>query len=77
LLYDHIDIHKLTPKIDKVKAFTKWLSDKQISAKRGNLGYIAIFGSLEKNVFPGPNFMEIWTLVDHDIRNKFSFGSGY
>jgi hypothetical protein len=50
LLYDHIDMHKLTPKIQEAIAFTKWLSDKQISAKRAvwNLGYIAIFGPLEQ-----------------------------
>jgi hypothetical protein len=34
LLYDLIDMHKLTHKIEEVIAFTKWLSDKQISAKR-------------------------------------------
>jgi hypothetical protein len=34
LHYDHVDMHKLTPTIDEVIAFTKWLSDKQISAKR-------------------------------------------
>jgi hypothetical protein len=33
LLYDLIDMHKLTHKIEVI-AFTKWLSDKQISAKR-------------------------------------------
>jgi hypothetical protein len=50
LLYDLIDMHKLTPKIEEVIVFTKWLSDKQISAKRAvwNLGYIAIFGPLEQ-----------------------------
>jgi hypothetical protein len=32
--YDHIDMHKLTLKIQEVIAFTKWLTDKQISAKR-------------------------------------------
>jgi hypothetical protein len=31
---------------------------------------------LEKNVSPAPKFMQIFTLVDHDIRNNFSFGSG-
>jgi hypothetical protein len=43
-------MHKLTPKIEEVISFTMWLSDKQISAKRDvwNLGYIAIFGSLEQ-----------------------------
>jgi hypothetical protein len=34
LHYDHVDMHKLTPTIEEVIAFTKWLSDKQISAKR-------------------------------------------
>jgi hypothetical protein len=33
LHYDHVDMHTLTPKIEEVIAFTKWLSDKQISAK--------------------------------------------
>jgi hypothetical protein len=28
--YDLIDMHKLTPNIQEVLAFTKWLSDKQI-----------------------------------------------
>jgi hypothetical protein len=30
LHYDLIDMHKLTPKIQEVIAFTKWLSDNQI-----------------------------------------------
>jgi hypothetical protein len=33
LHYEHIDMHKLTPKIKEVIAFTMWLTDKQISAK--------------------------------------------
>jgi hypothetical protein len=33
LHYDHIDMHKQSPKIEEVIAFSKWLSDKQISAK--------------------------------------------
>jgi hypothetical protein len=28
--YDLIDMHKLTPNIQEIIAFTKWLSDKQI-----------------------------------------------
>jgi hypothetical protein len=50
LLYDHIDMHRLTLKIQEVITFTMWLTDKQISAKRAvwNLGYIAIFGPLEQ-----------------------------
>jgi hypothetical protein len=49
LHYDLIYMHKLTPKIQEVIAFTKWLIDKQIQRKRAvwNLGYIAIFGPLE------------------------------
>jgi hypothetical protein len=76
LLYDHIDIHKLTPKIEEVIAFTMWLSDKQISAKRGlESGLHSHLWTLVTNVSPDPNFMQIFTLVEHDIRNKFSFGS--
>jgi hypothetical protein len=50
LHYDHIDMHKLTPKVQEVIAFTKWLTDKQIQQKNvvWNLGYIAIFGPLEQ-----------------------------
>jgi hypothetical protein len=49
LHYDHIDMHKLTTKIQEDIAFTKWLTDKQISAKKvWNLGYIAIFVPLEQ-----------------------------
>jgi hypothetical protein len=29
-----VDMHKLTPTIEEVIAFTMWLSDKQLSAKR-------------------------------------------
>jgi hypothetical protein len=31
--------------------------------------------TLETIVSPAPKFMKICTLVDHDIRNNFSFGS--
>jgi hypothetical protein len=43
-------MHKQSPKIEEVIAFTMWLSNKQISEKRAvwNLGYIAIFGPLEQ-----------------------------
>jgi hypothetical protein len=32
--YDLIDMHNLTPKIQEVIAFTKWLTDKQIQRNR-------------------------------------------
>jgi hypothetical protein len=38
LHYDLIDMHKLTPKIQEVIAFTMWLSDKQIQRKCGKSG---------------------------------------
>jgi hypothetical protein len=43
-------MHKQSPKIEEVMAFTMWLSDKQISAKWAvwNLGYIDIFGPLKE-----------------------------
>jgi hypothetical protein len=61
-------MHKLTLKIEEVIAFTKWLSDKQISAKRAvwNLGYIAIFGPLEQ-ISPQLQilckFVHLWTMT--------------
>ena len=63
LHYDHIDMHKLTPKIQEVIAFTKWLTDKQISGKRAvwNLGYIAIFGPLEQF---SPQLQILWKFLN-------------
>jgi hypothetical protein len=53
LIYDHIDMHKLSPNIQEVIAFTRWLSDKQTLRKCAvwNLGYIGLFGPLEQ-LFP-------------------------
>jgi hypothetical protein len=50
LHFGHVNMHKLNLKIQEVIAFTKWLTDKQISATRAvwNLGYIAIFGPFEQ-----------------------------
>jgi hypothetical protein len=50
LNYDHIDMNKLTLKIQEVIAFTMWLTDKQISENVlvWNLGYITIFGPLKQ-----------------------------
>jgi hypothetical protein len=77
LHYDIIDMHKLTPKIQEVIAFTKWLTDKQIQQKRGlESGLHSHLCTLGTIVFTDPNFMKIFTLVEHDIRNNFSFGSG-
>jgi hypothetical protein len=76
-LYDLIDIHKLTPKIQEVIAFPKWLTDKQIQQKCGlESGLHSHLWTLGTIVSPAPNFMQICTHVDHDIRNKFFFGSG-
>jgi hypothetical protein len=71
-------MHKLTPKIQEVIAFTKWLTDKQISAKRASLesGLHSHLWTLGTIFSPAPKFMKIFTLVDHDIRNNFYFGSG-
>jgi hypothetical protein len=67
-------MHKLTPKIEEVIAFTKWLSDKQISAKPLS-GLYSQLWTLETIVSPAPKFMKICTHVDHDVRNKCYFGS--
>jgi hypothetical protein len=71
-------MHKLTLKIEEVIAFTKWLSDNQISAKRvkSRIWVYSHFWTLETIVSPAPKFMKIFTPADHDIRNNFSFGSG-
>jgi hypothetical protein len=78
LNYDLIDMHKLTPKIQEVIAFTKWLSDKQIQRKCASLesGLHSRVWTLGTIVSPAPNFIQICTLVDHVIRNNFSFESG-
>jgi hypothetical protein len=78
LHYHLIDMHKVTPKIQEVIAFTKWLTDKQISAKTCSLesGLHSHLWTLGTIVSPAPNFMQICTLVDHDIRNNFPLGSG-
>jgi hypothetical protein len=74
--YDLIDMHKLTPKIQEVIAFTMWLIDKQ-TAKMCRLesGLHSHIWSLGTIVSQAANFMKICTLVDHDIRNNFYFGS--
>jgi hypothetical protein len=71
-------MHKLVPIIEEVIALTKWLSDKQNSAKcaKSESGLSSYLWTLGTIVSPAPKFMKICTLVDHDIRNKFSFGSG-
>jgi hypothetical protein len=38
LHYELIDMHKLTPKIQEVIAFTMWLTDKQIQQKLAKSG---------------------------------------
>jgi hypothetical protein len=45
LHYDLIDMHKLTPKIQEVVAFTKWLTEKQIRQKRAHM-YNMTFGTI-------------------------------
>jgi hypothetical protein len=68
-------MHKLTPTIEEVIALTMWLTDKQFSAKLDS-GSCSHLWTLETILFPAPKFMKICTLVDHDIGNKFYFGSG-
>jgi hypothetical protein len=38
LLYNIVDMHNLTPNIQEVMTFTKWLTDKQIQQKRAKSG---------------------------------------
>jgi hypothetical protein len=70
-------MHKLTPKIQEVIAFTRWLSDKQTAKMCGlESGLHSHIWTLGTIVSSAPNFMTIFKLVDHDIRNNFSFGGG-
>jgi hypothetical protein len=71
-------MHKLTPTIEEVIALTKWLTDKQFSAKLASLksGLCSHIWTLEIIVSPAPKFMQICTHVDHDIGNTIYFGSG-
>jgi hypothetical protein len=71
-------MHKLTHTIEEVIALTMWLTDKQFSAKLASLntGSCSHLWTLETIVSPPTKFMQICTLVDHDIRNKFYFGNG-
>jgi hypothetical protein len=71
-------MHKLTLTIEEVIALTKWLTDKQFSAKLASLnsGSCSHLWTLEIIVSPAPKFMQICTLVDDDIRNKLYFESG-
>jgi hypothetical protein len=62
--YDLIDMHKLTPNMQEVIAFTNWLSVKQKSAEVWNLCCIALFRPL-KQIFPMlNNFLQICKLVE-------------
>jgi hypothetical protein len=74
-LYNMVDMHHLTPNIQEVMISTKWLTDKQIQRCLKSGLYCHLW-TLERNVSPDIKFMKIFTLVYHDIRNNFSFGSG-
>jgi hypothetical protein len=69
-------MHKVIPTIEEVIALTKQLTVKNFSAKLAKSGIWVYLWTLETIVSPAPKFMKICTLVDHDIRNKFSFESG-
>jgi hypothetical protein len=66
-------MQELTPTIEEVIALTMWLTDKQFSANLLSLksGLCSHLWTLETIVSQAPKFMQICTLLDHDIRNKF------
>jgi hypothetical protein len=70
-------MHKITPNIHEVIAFTKWLSAKQSLPKSGlkSVLYSHIW-TLGTNASLAPNFIKKFTPVDHVLRKKFSFESG-
>jgi hypothetical protein len=59
LHYDLIDMHKLTPNIQEVIAFTKWLSDKQILRNVLSLKSVVYshIWTLGTNASLAPNFI--------------------
>jgi hypothetical protein len=59
LHYDLIDMHKLTPNIQEVIAFTKWLSDKQILRNVLSLKSVVYshIWTLRTNASLAPNFI--------------------
>jgi hypothetical protein len=77
LCHNYADMNKLTPNISEVMPFPKWLSVKQTvkSATLKSVLYSHIW-TLGTNTSPAPNFMYIYALVEHAIRNNFSFESG-
>jgi hypothetical protein len=75
MCYKLVYIHKQTPNIQEVMTFPNWLSVKQNLQKLlWNLLYRPIW-ILETNTFLAQIFLQIFTLVDHVIRNNFSFES--
>jgi hypothetical protein len=59
LHYDVIDMHKLTPSIQKIIAFTMWVSDKQILRNVPSLKSVLYshIWTLGTNASLAPNFM--------------------
>jgi hypothetical protein len=59
LHYDLIDMHKLTPNIEEVIAFTMWLSDKQILRNMPSLKSVLYshIWTLGTNAYLALNFM--------------------
>jgi hypothetical protein len=59
LHYDLIDMHKLTPNIEEVIAFTMWLSDKQILRNMPSLKSVLYshIWTLGTNASLAPNFI--------------------
>jgi hypothetical protein len=76
-IYNMVDMHNLTPKIQEVMTSTNWLTDKQVQQKRAlESGLYSHLWTLETIVSPAQQFMKICKPADHDIRNNFYFGSG-
>jgi hypothetical protein len=75
LCYNLADMHKTTPNIHEVIAFTKWLSVGQILRNVLRLKSVLYshIWTLGTNTSLAPNFIYICTLVYHAIRNNFYF----
>jgi hypothetical protein len=76
LCYNLTNMHKLTPKIQEVVSFSKWLSVKQnLRSGMKSVLYSHIW-TLGTNTSHAQEFLIIFILVEHAIRNNLSFGSG-
>jgi hypothetical protein len=77
LCYKLVEMHKLTPKVQEVIAFSNWLSAKQNLQKLLNLKSVLYshIWTIETNTSHAQVFLQNFRLVEQAIRSTLSFGS--